>query len=153
MRRLFTAVGAVVLVVVLSACGSSEPQVSHPVKAWGETYPGPQVTVSAREPEEFETSAESVFPPSGSDAWSTTLVVHNNSQRPFSMGWLRVEGHADERKQREVVDPTQGCNGLTTATTVLPGETRGVIACFEGDSDQRVTVTHPGALGAVTFSG
>lgn len=152
MRSFFLSVGVAVLVVLMTACGSSMPDVSHPVKGWGETHTGPQVHVSAREPVNFDTSAESVYPPSGSDAWRTTLVVRNNSQRPFSVGWLRTEAHANGQKQKEVVDPVEGCNGLATATTVLPGETRGVNVCWEGDDDRSVTVTHPGALGAITFA-
>ncbi|MFC4004807.1 hypothetical protein ACFS2C_23985 [Prauserella oleivorans] len=74
------------------------------------------VTVSGPKP--FRPS-ESAYP-RAERAAAFSVVVYNESGQPYRLSGLSVSATADDRAATQVVDPTQGFNGIVDADRDLP---------------------------------
>lgn len=138
-----------IVAVGATGCGGDDDPIavntSSGDHSWGEVHTGRTISVSATRPDEVSTR-------DGTDAWRTTIVVTNQGQRPFNLGWLTTGASADGARQSEVMDPRLGCNGIAQGPTVLPGETLAVMGCWPGSDQRLVSLSWGGVTESALFS-
>ncbi|WP_216215523.1 hypothetical protein [Amycolatopsis aidingensis] len=76
------------------------------------------ITVAVSEPKSFRPSSAAY--PQSDRAVSFEISLYNDGPQPYRLSQLSVEGIVDEEPAKQVVDATQGFNGLTEADKDLP---------------------------------
>lgn len=150
MRKTPRAVLAVCALLATAACGLSaagdqgelgapiatSPATRYPVTPEGTVakfgsdyrfHSGLVVTVSA--PKSF-TPSESAYPQS-SRAAAFGIAIYNTGDAPYQLSKLSVSATVDDRPATQVVDATQGYNGIVEADQdVQPGKTVRFVLAF-----------------------
>ncbi|GAB3478348.1 hypothetical protein FB471_5561 [Amycolatopsis cihanbeyliensis] len=76
------------------------------------------ITVAVSEPKSFRPSSAAY--PQSDRAVSFDISLYNDGQQPYQLSQLAIEGIVDEQQAKQVVDATQGFNGLNEADKDLP---------------------------------